>query len=77
MLTIEFLEEQLRARPFVPLTVVTNSGDRFRIKTRDHAGLPRSTKRQANGTHGLLPIRNEAFRTIRPSSTSPASPVWP
>jgi hypothetical protein len=40
MITIEFLEEQLHARPFVPFSIVLNSGDRFNIKTTDHADLP-------------------------------------
>lgn len=40
MITIEFLEEQLHARPFVPFSIVLNSGDRFAIKTADHADLP-------------------------------------
>jgi hypothetical protein len=40
MITIEFLEEQLHARPFVPFSIVLNSGDRFYIKTADHADLP-------------------------------------
>ncbi len=40
MFTIDFLAEQLRATPFVPFTLVTNSGDRFNIKTADHADIP-------------------------------------
>ena len=40
MITIEFLAEQLHAHPFVPFSIVLNSGDRFRIKTADHADLP-------------------------------------
>lgn len=40
MFTLDFLEEQLKATPFVPFTIVTNSGDRFSIKTTDHADLP-------------------------------------
>jgi hypothetical protein len=40
MITLEFLEEQLHARPFVPFTLVLNSGDRYNIKTPDHADLP-------------------------------------
>lgn len=40
MFTIEFLDQQLRAKPFVPFSIVLNSGDRFRIKTADHADLP-------------------------------------
>jgi hypothetical protein len=37
---LEFLEQQLHARPFVLFVVVTNSGDRYSIKTPDHADLP-------------------------------------
>ena len=48
MFTLEFLEEQLRARPFVPFTVVTNSGDRFRIKTSDRCWW-------ASNSLGLIP----------------------
>jgi hypothetical protein len=40
MFTIDFLEEQLQASPFVPFTLITNSGDRFNIKTADHADVP-------------------------------------
>ena len=40
MFTIDFLDQQLRATPFVPFSIVLNSGDRFRIKTADHADLP-------------------------------------
>lgn len=40
MFSIDFLEEQLKASPFVPFTIVTNSGDRFAIKTTDHADVP-------------------------------------
>jgi hypothetical protein len=40
MFTIEFLEAQLKATPFIPFTVVTNAGDRFAIRTVDHADLP-------------------------------------
>jgi hypothetical protein len=40
MFTIDFLKEQLQASPFVPFTLVTNSGDRFNIKTADHADVP-------------------------------------
>ncbi|MFY9984910.1 MAG: hypothetical protein WAK31_09125 [Chthoniobacterales bacterium] len=40
MITLEFLEEQLYARPFVPFDLVTNSGVRYSIKTPDHADLP-------------------------------------
>ena len=40
MITLEFLEEQLQARPFAPFVLVTNSGDRYSIKTPDHADLP-------------------------------------
>lgn len=40
MFTIDFLAEQLGATPFVPFTLVTNSGDRFNIKTADHADIP-------------------------------------
>ena len=40
MITLEFLEEQLHATPFVPFTLVLNSGDRYSIKTSDHADLP-------------------------------------
>lgn len=40
MFTIEFLAEQLHATPFVPFTLVTNAGDRFNIKTADHADVP-------------------------------------
>jgi hypothetical protein len=40
MFTIDFLEQQLQASPFVPFTLVTNSGDRFNVKTADHADVP-------------------------------------
>ena len=40
MFTIEFLETQLNATPFTPFILVLNSGDRFNIKTPDHADLP-------------------------------------
>ena len=40
MFNLEFLEEQLQARPFLPFDLVTNSGDRFQIFTADHADLP-------------------------------------
>jgi hypothetical protein len=40
MFSLEFLETQLRATPFVPFTLVSNSGDRFNIKTADYADLP-------------------------------------
>jgi hypothetical protein len=40
MFTIDFLDAQLKAQPFVPFTLVTNSGDRFTIKTTDHADVP-------------------------------------
>lgn len=40
MFNIQFLEEQLKAAPFVPFTLVTNSGQRFNIKTADHADVP-------------------------------------
>jgi len=40
MFSLEFLEAQLQATPFVPFTLVSNSGDRFNIKTADHADLP-------------------------------------
>jgi hypothetical protein len=40
MITIEFLEEQLHAKPFIGFSIVMSSGDRFRIKTADHADLP-------------------------------------
>ena len=40
MFSIDFLEQQLKATPFVPFVLVTNSGDRFSIKTADHADLP-------------------------------------
>ena len=40
MFTIDFLETQLNATPFAPFVLVMNSGDRFNIKSRDHADLP-------------------------------------
>jgi hypothetical protein len=40
MFTIDFLETQLSATPFNPFVLVLNSGDRFNIKTADHADLP-------------------------------------
>lgn len=40
MFTIEFLETQLSATPFTPFSLVLNSGDRFKIKTADHADIP-------------------------------------
>jgi hypothetical protein len=40
MFTIDFLEQQLRATPFVPFSIVLYSGDRFHIKTADYVGLP-------------------------------------
>jgi len=40
MFTIEFLAEQLKATPFKAFVLVLNSGDRFNIKTADHADLP-------------------------------------
>ena len=40
MITLEFLEEQLYARPFVPFVLVLNSGDRYNVRTADHADLP-------------------------------------
>ena len=51
MITIEFLEQQLHARPFVPFSIVLNSGDRFRIKSSDHADLPPADEQtgQRNG----------------------------
>jgi len=35
-----FLEEQLHATPFVPFVLILNSGDRYNIKTPNHADLP-------------------------------------
>lgn len=40
MISIEFLQEQLHAQPFIPFTIVMNNGVRFSIKTSDHADLP-------------------------------------
>ena len=40
MITLEFLKEQLEAKPFLPFTVVTASGTRYQVKTPDHADLP-------------------------------------
>jgi hypothetical protein len=40
MFTIDFIDQQLKATPFIPFTITTNSGDRFRIKTADHADVP-------------------------------------
>jgi hypothetical protein len=40
MIDIDFLEAQLSARPFVPFVLITNSGDRYNVKTADHADLP-------------------------------------
>jgi hypothetical protein len=40
VITLEFLQEQLHARPFVPFVLVLSSGDRYNIKTADHADLP-------------------------------------
>jgi hypothetical protein len=40
MFTIDFLETQLEATPFNPFVLVLNSGDRFNVKTADHADLP-------------------------------------
>lgn len=40
MITKDFFREQLHAVPFVPFTVVVNSGDRYNIKTADHADIP-------------------------------------
>jgi hypothetical protein len=40
MINLEFLETQLRAQPFVPFVLVISSGDRYNVKTPDHADLP-------------------------------------
>jgi hypothetical protein len=40
MITIDFLETQLHAQPFVPFVLVLSSGDRYHIKTPDHADIP-------------------------------------
>jgi len=40
MITLDFLETQLHARPFVPFVLVLSSGDRYHIKTADHADVP-------------------------------------
>ena len=40
MITLDFLDEQLHATPFVPFTLVLNSGERYSVKTPDHADLP-------------------------------------
>ena len=40
MITLQFLEEQLRAQPFVSFTIILNTGDRYNVKTPDHADLP-------------------------------------
>ena len=40
MITLPFLEEQLLRTPFVPFAIILNSGDRYAIKTADHADLP-------------------------------------
>lgn len=40
MISLEFLQEQLTAKPFVPFVLVLSSGDRYNIKTTDHADIP-------------------------------------
>jgi hypothetical protein len=40
MIDLSFLEEQLHAMPFVPFVLILNSGDRYNVKTADHADLP-------------------------------------
>jgi hypothetical protein len=40
MIDLAFLEEQLHAKPFVPFVLILNSGDRYNIKTPDHADIP-------------------------------------
>jgi hypothetical protein len=36
MITLEFLKEQLEAKPFLPFAVVTSSGTRYQVKTPDN-----------------------------------------
>ena len=40
MISLAFIQEQLHAVPFVPFVVVLSSGDRYNVKTADHADLP-------------------------------------
>jgi hypothetical protein len=40
MISLPFIQEQLHAVPFVPFVVVLSSGDRYNVKTADHADLP-------------------------------------
>jgi hypothetical protein len=40
MISPEFLEEQPHATPFVGFVLILNSGDRYNVKTADHADLP-------------------------------------
>lgn len=40
MINLDFLETQLAAQPFVPFVLISNSGDRYNVKTPDHADLP-------------------------------------
>ncbi len=39
MITLEFLKEQLEAKAFLPFTVVTASGTRYKVKTRLRQGF--------------------------------------
>jgi len=63
MITLEFLEEQLHARPFVPFTLVLNSGDRYNIKTPDHADLPLNP--MATPPRGSPGPYNRPYRSYR------------
>jgi hypothetical protein len=40
MIDMKFLDEQLRAKPFVPFTLILVTGERYQIRTREHIALP-------------------------------------
>ena len=40
MINLDVLQEQLHAVPFVPFVLVLNNGQRYSIKTPDHADIP-------------------------------------
>jgi hypothetical protein len=40
MIDIKFLDEQIRAKPFIPFTLVLIGGERYQIRTKEHIVLP-------------------------------------
>ena len=40
MIDMKFLDEQIRAKPFVPFTLILVTNERYQIRTRGHIALP-------------------------------------